>query len=37
MNEYKEVVSFLEEHLNITSDSSEPQSETGELIILCLS
>ena len=30
-----EVVSFLEEHLNIKSDSSEPQSETGWHLCLC--
>ena len=35
LNEYKKVVSFLEEHLNIKSDSSEPQSETGQVLILC--
>jgi hypothetical protein len=29
-----EVVSFLEEHLNIESDSLEPHSETSEYLIL---
>ena len=34
-NEHEEVVSFLEEHLNVKSDTSEPQSETGEVLVLC--
>ena len=33
-NEHEEVVSFLEEHLNVKSDTSELQSETGEVLVL---